>query len=112
MCISLRDNGWTNVGPTSRLNMHRVVCDGANAIDVYSKSQEAIQYARTKSRPVLLLVRNIVRRFGHAATDRQFAYMSTEEIERCATTNHFAGILLLILIVTNRIHSSTMNHMS
>lgn len=91
MCISLKDRGWVNRGSTSRLNMLRIVADGSDVTDVYSKSQEAMQYARTKSRPVLLLVNNITRRFGHAATDRQFAYFSEEEIATMAKTNHLKG---------------------
>ena len=88
MCISLKDNGWVNRGPTSRLNMMRLVADGSDVCDIFVKSREAMDQARLKSRPVLLLVNNLKRRFGHAATDRQIAYLTEGEIASLAETNH------------------------
>jgi hypothetical protein len=107
MCISLKDNGWVMKGCTSRLNMERIVADGGDVSDVYTKSQEAMQYARTKSRPVLLLVNNLKRRFGHAATDRQFAYMTDGEIATLADTDHLKGGCLSAIMVLQQRRAMT-----
>lgn len=42
---------------------------------------EAAGYVRSSRAPATLLIRNVPRRFGHAATDRQFAYLTTAEIQ-------------------------------
>lgn len=47
---------------------------------------------RQRRRPALLLVEEISRRFGHAATDRQAAYLSKEEIERAEHCNPLGGM--------------------
>lgn len=46
---------------------------------------------RSKSRPSLLLFQNVPRRFGHAATDRQTAYMTNEEIQSSAERDPLGG---------------------
>lgn len=38
-------------------------------------------YARKQQKPVTIVYKNVPRRFGHAATDRQSAYLSPEEIQ-------------------------------
>jgi 2-oxoisovalerate dehydrogenase E1 component len=80
-CISLKGNGWIDkfvnqIGSS----MYHDQADGSNALDLYLKSKATIDYSRSLGRPSLLLVNNLPRRFGHAATDRQDAYMSKEEI--------------------------------
>ena len=42
---------------------------------------------RSRQRPAMLLVENVPRRFGHAATDRQIAYTEEEEILRHENAN-------------------------
>jgi 2-oxoisovalerate dehydrogenase E1 component len=49
-------------------------------LDVYDKTLRATEYSRKKAAPSLLLYKDITRRFGHAATDRQFAYLTEDEI--------------------------------
>jgi hypothetical protein len=87
MCISLKDHSWINKvlqslpnslsallsnspsihpqGATSNVHMKRIVCDGNDVLDVHRASEAAMQYARKRGRPVLLLVQSLNRRFGH-----------------------------------------------
>jgi Dehydrogenase E1 component len=48
--------------------------------DVYSQTIEVVKYARRHRGPAVIVYRDIVRRFGHAATDRQSAYLSNADI--------------------------------
>jgi hypothetical protein len=98
ICISLLDNGWVTVGPTSRVAMKRWIVDGSDVVDLYSKSREATEYCRRLGRPAVLVIRGLVRRFGHAATDRQAAYLTAEQIATAASTNHLAGIFSVSLL--------------
>jgi len=54
--------------------------NGTDMLDVYDKTLRATEYSRKKAAPSLLLYKDITRRFGHAATDRQFAYLTEDEI--------------------------------
>jgi len=54
--------------------------NGADMLDVYDKTFQATEYSRKKAAPSLLLYKDITRRFGHAATDRQHAYLSEDEV--------------------------------
>jgi 2-oxoisovalerate dehydrogenase E1 component len=64
---------------------------GGDVDDVYIASQKAIDYSRSMSRPALLLIKDLPRRFGHAATDRQLAYMSADQILAEADRNPLAA---------------------
>lgn len=80
--------------------MKRWIVDGSDVLDLYVKSQEAIDYCRKYGRPAIMLIRGLVRRFGHAATDRQAAYLTPEQIATAANTNHLSGtVLILVLLV-------------
>lgn len=63
-----------------KILLQKFVCDGNDVIDIYETSKAAIDFARTNSKPAVLIMNKLTRRFGHAATDRQFAYMSASEI--------------------------------
>jgi len=71
--------------------MKVVVVDGSNMIDIYTGSRDAILYSRSTRRPCLMLIKGLARRFGHAATDRQSAYLSSEAIDEACRTNHLLG---------------------
>lgn len=58
--------------------------NGNDMMDVYDKTKQATGYSRKNSAPSVLLYGGLVRRFGHAATDRQFAYLTPEKIEAMA----------------------------
>ena len=90
VCISLRGHGW--IDPfVSKLHMPLHRADGMDLGSVYDASRAAIEYARRRQSSVCLLVENVPRRFGHAATDRQAAYLSAEEILKAEQTNPLEG---------------------
>lgn len=85
-CISLKGYKWTEQFVKGFIHKNEKpgsydVADGSDILDIHSKSKKLIDYTRRFSRPSLLVVNNLPRRFGHAATDRQFAYMSKAEID-------------------------------
>ena len=61
--------------------------DATDMWDVYDKTMQANKYSKTHSAPSILHYTNITRQFGHAATDRQSAYLSHEEISHMAQSN-------------------------
>ena len=78
-CISLSGYGWLHQW-VQDAGIETFAADGVDIESVYRQSGEAIAYSRTKSRPSLLVFKNLPRRFGHSAADRQFAYRTNEEI--------------------------------
>lgn len=88
LCISLKGQNWINEFQKGFAAINKresadnlQFANGNDFIDIYDKSKLAIDYTRKFSRPSLLIVNQLPRRFGHAATDRQLAYLSKEEIE-------------------------------
>jgi pyruvate/2-oxoglutarate/acetoin dehydrogenase E1 component/TPP-dependent pyruvate/acetoin dehydrogenase alpha subunit len=61
--------------------------NGNDMMDIYSQTIQATMYARDHSAPCILHYKDLVRRFGHAATDRQHAYLSAETIQAMADTD-------------------------
>ena len=61
--------------------------DGGDMMNVYDQTQQATKYARQRSAPTVLLYQNITRRFGHAASDRQHAYLSAGQIQAMADSS-------------------------
>ena len=55
--------------------------NGCDVMDVYDKTLQATNYSRKYSAPSLILYQELTRRFGHAATDRQHAYLDEEAIK-------------------------------
>jgi TPP-dependent pyruvate/acetoin dehydrogenase alpha subunit/pyruvate/2-oxoglutarate/acetoin dehydrogenase E1 component len=68
--------------------------NGTNARDVYDKTMQATEYARRRSSPVILHFQDMPRRFGHAATDRQGAYRTDEEIRADHERDVIAGLMI------------------
>ena len=64
--------------------------NGCDMIDVYDKTTQATKYSRKHSAPSLILYETN-RRFGHAATDRQNAYLDANVIESMAEKDVVAG---------------------
>ena len=54
---------------------------GNDMMDVYSQTQQAFDYSRQYAAPTVVLYKDLVRRFGHASTDRQFAYLDQDQIQ-------------------------------
>jgi len=82
-CISLPGHGWLPKFLEQRLGGAAIFrCDGTDAHAVYAASVSAVGRARTTRTPAVLVFDGVPRRFGHAATDRQRAYLDDAEIER------------------------------
>ena len=67
-------------------------CNGNDMADVYKATLDAATYARKRGAPATVVYKNITRRFGHAATDRQAAYLSSNEITNAYTLNPLSNI--------------------
>ena len=93
LCISLRGKGDLTRWLKDSSNIPQFFAAGSNPLDVAAAATSAIGRSRRQQRPVLLVLRGIIRRFGHAATDRQFAYMSPDEITRRAETSTIAPMI-------------------
>lgn len=61
--------------------------NGCDMLDVYDKTLQATRYSRKYSAPSLILFRELRRRFGHAATDRQAAYLDADAIVSMAESD-------------------------
>ena len=92
--ISLKDKGWSSRF-VSDLEPSMLVetADGDSFLDIFEKSKKVIDYSRQLSRPSLLLVKNLPRRFGHAATDRQSAYMDANELQTVLSRNPLSATI-------------------
>jgi pyruvate/2-oxoglutarate/acetoin dehydrogenase E1 component/TPP-dependent pyruvate/acetoin dehydrogenase alpha subunit len=55
--------------------------NGNDMMDVYSQTCQAFKYSRQQSAPAVIIYKDLVRRFGHAASDRQNAYLDQEQIQ-------------------------------
>lgn len=84
LSISYKTGGYVDtIFDQDRLvPLYRV--NGNDMMHVYSQTKAALSYARKQSAPVVLLYQNLVRRFGHAASDRQSAYLDYETIAAMA----------------------------
>jgi len=60
--------------------------DGQDMQSVYDQTKQACDYSRQYQSPCVLLYSNLVRRFGHAATDRQSAYLDETTIQSMTET--------------------------
>ena len=96
--ISLRGHGWLQNEFLSKFRMPVFRADGTDVVDVWSQGAAAIQHARHASAPACLVLTGLPRRFGHAATDRQAAYMTAAEIERVAAVNPLESLCALSVL--------------
>jgi hypothetical protein len=65
--------------------------DGCNMLDVWKATAAAVAESRKTNGPVMLVLGGLPRRFGHAATDRQAAYLSDTEITDAVRNSPLAG---------------------
>ncbi|GMH98602.1 hypothetical protein TrVE_jg11933 [Triparma verrucosa] len=80
MCISLKGNKYlSNFLQSAGVQVFE--CDGNRIGEVYQSTRDAVEYSRKKGRPSIVVYKDLKRRFGHAATDRQNAYLEDEVIE-------------------------------
>lgn len=85
--ISLRTHDYLKKQFAKKIQQPIFFAKGDDVANLWSVSKQAIDYCRLKGRPATLIVTGITRRFGHAATDRQNAYMDPKEILNRAETD-------------------------
>mmetsp|Transcript_13624 Transcript_13624/g.39691 ORF Transcript_13624/g.39691 Transcript_13624/m.39691 type:complete len:785 (-) Transcript_13624:37-2391(-) len=90
LCISLRGYDWIDKFKLT-VGMPVIECDASELACVFQSTSKAVDTVRRTGRPGLLLFRNLPRRFGHAATDRQQAYLSAKEIQLLEEASPLAG---------------------
>jgi 2-oxoisovalerate dehydrogenase E1 component len=73
--------GWVASTMMSRPHLKYFSCDGLNLLDVSYKSLQAIEWVRTHRRPAFLHIKT-VRLLGHAGSDIETSYHSSEMIEQ------------------------------
>jgi 2-oxoisovalerate dehydrogenase E1 component len=79
--ISVRTpGGWIEANFSRRPALHYIQCDGADLNDALRGCEEAVQYARSRRRPVFLHMRT-VRLMGHAGADVEASYAPLANIE-------------------------------
>lgn len=109
-CISLKGNGWVDKFVDQLGSMRHLTANGNDVFDLYSKSKEIIDFTRATGKPSLLFVNQLARRFGHAATDRQFAYMTpaelNAEVDRDALSDAFSVALQLGVVTEEELAST------
>lgn len=71
--------------------------DASDMMQVFSQTKAATEYARQRSAPAVIVYQNITRRFGHAASDRQHAYLGKYNSIPvfCICTDQWVSQLLL-----------------
>jgi len=89
--ISLRNYNWLEKFLKQRLGMPVFWADGNNFADIYKASSSAFAHARRRGVPAAVVFTGLSRRFGHAVTDRQDAYLSPKEIAAAEGKNVLAG---------------------
>jgi TPP-dependent pyruvate/acetoin dehydrogenase alpha subunit/pyruvate/2-oxoglutarate/acetoin dehydrogenase E1 component len=92
MSISLKGYGYLDE-LLSTTNLRTFSCDGNDVSDVYLKTKEAVDYSRRQSKPSIVVYKNLKRRFGHAATDRQNAYLTAAEIKAAVNADNLEQAL-------------------
>ena len=100
--ISVRTpHQWVQTRFENFAGIEYFAADGLDILDCYAQAQKAVEYVRTHRRPAFLHVK-LVRLLGHAGSDVEQLYRSTEEIEKLerldpllqtAQTLHSLGIL-------------------
>lgn len=79
--ISVRTpGGWIEANYAHRPALHYIQCDGADLNDALRGCEAAVQYARSRRRPVFLHMRT-VRLMGHAGADVEASYSAISNIE-------------------------------
>ncbi len=72
--------GWIAANYKNRPGLKYISCDGTDIEDAMRGAREAIEFARTRRRPVFLHFKT-VRLMGHAGADIEAKYASQSEIE-------------------------------
>lgn len=99
LSISYKTNGYglallETLSSSGPIGLPVFKANGCNAWEVYDKTLQAVEYSRRRSAPAIVYYTDIVRRFGHAATDRQLAYRSIEEIQLDQERDVISGLIV------------------
>lgn len=80
--ISVRTpKGWIEANYKNRPGLKYIACDGTNILDGLRGAREALDYARTRRKPVFLHFKT-VRLMGHAGADIEAKYTPLADVER------------------------------
>lgn len=91
--ISFKNHGYVEQVFSKKWQCKVFRARGDDVGDLWLRSHEAFQFVRSSRKPAVLLVSEITRRFGHAATDRQAAYLSAAEIKHRQSTCMLRSLL-------------------
>jgi len=72
--------GWIAANYNARAGLEYIAADGTDVLDTWAKAQAAVDYCRHRRRPVFLHLK-LVRLLGHAGTDAETEYRSSDELE-------------------------------
>jgi len=82
ICISLRGYGsLSSLVRSLGIPVYTADGSGHDINGLWENTKNSLEFVRKSSKPAILVVDKVPRRFGHAATDRQTMYLSKEEIE-------------------------------
>lgn len=93
LCISLEGYEWLTKKWIKKLLMPVFRARADHVTDMWVATKEALDYSRKNGKPCALLYTDVPRRFGHAATDRQNAYLTEEKINSLAARNPLSNAL-------------------
>lgn len=79
-CISLPGHRYLESFQSSFSTPVHIV-DGTDLSDITETTRKVSEYVRSEQRPATIIYKGLSRRFGHAATDRQNAYMTGKQIQ-------------------------------
>jgi 2-oxoisovalerate dehydrogenase E1 component len=94
LSISYKTKGYVNTLFENDPLVPLFCANGNDMMDVMDQTKQAVDYARKHSAPAVILYQGLARRFGHAATDRQTAYLRPEEIQSMADACNLQGAVI------------------
>jgi pyruvate/2-oxoglutarate/acetoin dehydrogenase E1 component/TPP-dependent pyruvate/acetoin dehydrogenase alpha subunit len=103
LSISYKTNGYVDTLWQNDPLVPFFKVNGNDFMHVYSQTMEAAKYSRTFSAPCVILYSGLVRRFGHAATDRQFAYLDAKAIDQM----NASSVIESMIAQAVEVHSAT-----
>jgi 2-oxoisovalerate dehydrogenase E1 component len=107
--ISFKNHGYVQQVFTKKWQCKVITAHGDDVVDMWLRAKEAFDTVRSTRKPAVLLVTDLKRRFGHAATDRQAAYLSAEDIKRlqanCVVTQLCAEVVHAGLWTPQELHA-------
>ncbi|MHB8424040.1 MAG: thiamine pyrophosphate-dependent enzyme [Gammaproteobacteria bacterium] len=72
--------GWIAANYSDRVGLEYIAADGTDLVDTWTRTQQAVEFCRRARAPVFLHLK-LVRLLGHAGTDAETEYCSSEELD-------------------------------